>query len=122
MLLQSHLLLYGMVSVTSASSYVTSAPRYQSRSSTYIRGLVSRNSTELAEAVPIEGTSYMYKSETKSHALQIAQELVPPLFLEKAGDKKQVSITRKCHNHGTQANPWHREEEVYTTETYTTSV
>ena len=32
-----------MVSVTPASRYVTSASRYQSRSSTYIRGLSSRN-------------------------------------------------------------------------------
>ena len=36
----------GMISVTSTS-------RYQSRSSMYIRGLIPRNSTELAEAVPI---------------------------------------------------------------------
>ena len=43
----------GMVSMTSASLYVTSASRYQSRSSMYIRGLIPRNSTELAEAVPI---------------------------------------------------------------------
>ena len=47
-----------MVSVTSASRYITSAsryhPRYQSRSSMYIRGLIPRNFAELAEAVPIE--------------------------------------------------------------------
>ena len=46
-----------MVSVTSASRYITSASRYhprcQSRSSQYIRGLIQRNSAELAEAVPI---------------------------------------------------------------------
>ena len=46
-----------MVSVTSASRYLTSAsryhPRYQSRSSMYIRGLIPRNFAELAEAVPI---------------------------------------------------------------------
>ena len=47
----------GMVSVTSASSYVTSASRYQSRSSMYIRGLFPRNSTELAEVVPIKSSS-----------------------------------------------------------------
>ena len=34
-----------------ASHYVTSASRYQSRSSMYIRGLIPRNSTELAEKV-----------------------------------------------------------------------
>ena len=46
-----------MVSVTSASRYITSAsryhPRYQSRSSMYIRGLIPRNFAELAEAVTI---------------------------------------------------------------------
>ena len=39
--------------MTSASLYVTSASRYQSRSSMYIRGLIPRKSMELAEAVPI---------------------------------------------------------------------
>ena len=48
-----------MVSVTSASRYllVTSAPRYhpryQSRSSMYIRGLILRTFAELVVAVPI---------------------------------------------------------------------
>ena len=46
-----------MVSVTSASRYITSAPRYhpryQSRSSMYIRGLIPRNFAELAEVVSI---------------------------------------------------------------------
>ena len=42
-----------MVSVTSASRYVTSASRYQSRSSVYILGLITGNSTELAEAITI---------------------------------------------------------------------
>ena len=41
-----------MVSVTSASRYITSAlryhPRYQSRSSMYIHGLIPRNFVELA--------------------------------------------------------------------------
>ena len=47
-----------MVSVTSASRYITSAscyyPCYQSRSSMYIRGLIPLNFWELAEAVPID--------------------------------------------------------------------
>ena len=47
-----------MVSVKSASRYITSAsryhPDYQSRSSMYILGLIPRNFLELAEAVPIE--------------------------------------------------------------------
>ena len=46
-----------MVSVTSASRNVTSACRYQSRSSIYIRDLIPWNSTELAEAVPIANIS-----------------------------------------------------------------
>ena len=46
-----------MASVTSASRYITSAsryhPRYQSRSSMYILGLIPRNFAEMAEAVQI---------------------------------------------------------------------
>ena len=46
-----------MVSVTSVSRYITSAsryhPRYQSRSSMYICGLIPWNFAELVEAVPI---------------------------------------------------------------------
>ena len=42
-----------MVSATLASRYVMPMSRYESRSSMYIRGLIPRNSTELAEAVPI---------------------------------------------------------------------
>ena len=43
----------GMVAVTSASRYVTLPSQYQSRSSMYLRGLIPRNPTKLAEAVPI---------------------------------------------------------------------
>ena len=39
-----------MVSVTAASRH---HPRYQRKSSMYIRGLIPRNIAELAEAVPI---------------------------------------------------------------------
>ena len=46
-----------MVSVVSVPRFITSAlryhPRYQSRSSMYIRGLIPRNFVDLAEAVPI---------------------------------------------------------------------
>ena len=42
-----------MVSVSSASRYVTSASHYQSRSSMNIGGLILRNSTELVEAFRI---------------------------------------------------------------------
>ena len=45
-----------MVSVTLALRKATSASRFQSRSSMYIRGLIPRNSTELAEAFPIDST------------------------------------------------------------------
>ena len=58
-----------MVSLTSASRYITSAsryitsvsrfhPRFQSRSSMYIRGLIPQNFAELAEAVPIVCNSF----------------------------------------------------------------
>ena len=51
-----------MVSVKSASRYITSVPRYhpryQSRSSMCIRGLIPRNLAELAEAVPIAATTF----------------------------------------------------------------
>ena len=47
-----------MVSVTSASSYITSAsryhPRYQIRFSKYICGLIPRNFPELAKAALID--------------------------------------------------------------------
>ena len=47
-----------MVSMTTASRYITSAsrykPRYQSNFSMYLRGLIPWNFAELAEAVPIE--------------------------------------------------------------------
>ena len=49
-----------MVSVTSASRYITSAsryhPRYKIRSSMYMRGLIPRNLAELTGAVPIVAT------------------------------------------------------------------
>ena len=51
-----------MAYVTLASRYVPSASRYQSGSSVYIRGLIPRNSTECAEAVPVDG-------EFESHTL-----------------------------------------------------
>ena len=40
-----------MLSVTSVSRYETSALRFQTRSLMYIRGLIPRNSTELAKSV-----------------------------------------------------------------------
>ena len=50
-----------MASATSSSNYITSAscdhPRYQSRSSMYIRGVIPRNFAELAEVVPIDAIS-----------------------------------------------------------------
>ena len=62
-----------MVFVTSASCYITSAscyhPRYQSRSSMYIRGLIPRKSAELDEAVPI-GCSILHALQNlSSHGL-----------------------------------------------------
>ena len=52
-----------MVSVTSASRH---HPQYQRRSSMYIRGLITRNIAELAEAVPIilENASFRQEQST----------------------------------------------------------
>ena len=47
----------GMVSVMSTLRYLTSASRYQSRASIYMRGLIPRI---LAEAVPIEPVGRNY--------------------------------------------------------------
>ena len=61
-----------MVSVTSVSRYITSTsryhPRYQSRSSMFIRGLIPRNFAEFAEAVPI-GLDWVDALSTKNHVL-----------------------------------------------------
>ena len=73
-----------MVSVTSASRYITSAsryhPRYQSRSSMYTRGLIPRNFAELAEAVPIEVESDVktsaQRSTTLTHVLKPLNQMV----------------------------------------------
>ena len=58
-----------MVSVTSAARYITSAssyhPRYQSKSSMYIRCLIPRNSAELVEAVSIEITISKNQEQAK---------------------------------------------------------
>ena len=42
--------------------FLTSASRYQSRSSMYIRGLIPRNSTELADADPIGRSFFLVLS------------------------------------------------------------
>ena len=75
---------YGMVSVTSASRYITSAsryhPRYQSRSSAYIRGLIQRNFAELAQAVPIVTLSCHVKVASSCYvASQRIQKLLGAL-------------------------------------------
>ena len=58
-------------SFTSVSRYITSPsryhPRYQSRSSMYIYGLIPRNSAELAEAFPIEITYHHEESQRTWH-------------------------------------------------------
>ena len=53
-MLQLQLLLCWHGSVMSASRYVMSTSHYQNRFSMYIRGLIPRNSTEVAKAVPID--------------------------------------------------------------------
>ena len=56
-----------MIYVMSASRYVTSASRYQRRSSMYIQGLITLNSTELAEAVLIVVVPVYRLSNTNSY-------------------------------------------------------
>ena len=64
-----------MVSVTPESRDITSASRYhpcyESRSSMYVRCLISRNFAELAEAVPIDsmGTTANNKEKQQNHRL-----------------------------------------------------
>ena len=62
-----------MVSVTLASCYITSTscyhPRYQSKSSMYIRGLIPRNFAELVEVVTID----------RVHVLKYAKDSNKPL-------------------------------------------
>ena len=75
-----------MVSVTSASRYITSAsryhPPYQNRSSMYIRGLIPQNFEELDEAVPvgyvvlISSTTYMPQEKD-----EFANVIAPIIFL-----------------------------------------
>ena len=68
-----------MVSATSASRYIMSTfschPRYQSRSSMYIRGLILRNFAELTEAVPIEKVTYYDQEKLQSQTTD--QPMVP---------------------------------------------
>ena len=66
-----------MGSLTSASHYVTSASRYQSRSSMYIRGLIPLNSTELTEIFPIGAIISIISSSVI--ILQRKRELIPLL-------------------------------------------
>ena len=61
-----------IVSVTSASRYVTSTSRYQSRSSMYNRGLIPRNSTELAESVPIDRRQEQVGSSVQTSDYDVA--------------------------------------------------
>ena len=75
-----------MVSVTSASRYITSTsrydPRYQKRFSMYICGLIPRNFAKLAEAVPIatKGTlRRRHRAQTAKTQLQYSNQLSLPL-------------------------------------------
>ena len=70
-----------MVYMTSASRY---HPRYQSRSSMYIQGLIPRNFAELAEAVPIE-THYI-------------RELLVSFNLQTSNESNKVAKIRNRYN------------------------
>ena len=65
--------------ITSVSRYITPAsryhPRYQSRSSMYIRGLIPWNFAELAEAVPI-GNLHAQRPIPWNHFLPYMEDLL----------------------------------------------
>ena len=65
----------GMVFVTSASRTVTSMSRYQSRSSMYIRGLIPRNFTKLAE-IDLIGSNHEKKKESYKLAVIIIGTII----------------------------------------------
>ena len=59
----AHTLCNMLVFIAPFTEIPTSASSYQSRSSMHIQGLIPRNSTELAEAVPIDITSVRIVNE-----------------------------------------------------------
>ena len=63
-----------MVSETSASRSVTSASRYQSTSSMFIRGLILRTSKVLAEAIPIANSGDPEQSDLGLHCLHMSHK------------------------------------------------
>ena len=83
-----------MVSVTSVSRYITSAsryhPRYQRRSSMYIRGLIPQNFAELAEAVPIGLNIFIHISIYSNIQIYILQ------YNHDGIQKKVMRLIRIC--------------------------
>ena len=87
-----------VMSAMSASRYISSTsrhhPRYQSRSSMYILGLIPRNFAELAEAVPI---AYLHR--VKNTALNWSP---PCLWWQILNVQKsrnfEILISQSCHS------------------------
>ena len=88
-----------MVSVTSASRYITSAtcyhPRYQSRSSMYIRSLIPRTFAELAAAVPIAFTRAFELRHEKTTSREDSHQ-----------PRLQLSLNSLCCPHKDSLGPW----------------
>ena len=49
----------------------------------------------------------------KDGKLQVGDKIV-------SVSKRNMSLTRKCHNHALQINPWHHEEETQNTDSHNT--
>ena len=75
-----------LVSVTSASRYIAPAscyhPRYQSRFSMYIRGLIPRHFAELAETVPIGEQQWHWRSDQTALSLGCAHIFCIDVFIQ----------------------------------------
>ena len=99
-----------MISVTSASRYITSAlwyhPRYQSRSSMFIRGLIPRNFAELAEAVPIE-TTWAHSDWYLRHSFPLYVCTVPKCKAIATFQTQNNAHTPYLSYHIVRSYPWH---------------
>ena len=73
-----------------------SASRYQNRSSMHIRGLIPRNSMELAEAVPIEGSCELQTKAPRDQE-NIFQSII---ILARPDDTSSRSLAFRPLHHG----------------------
>ena len=78
-----------MVSMTPTSPYVTSASCYQNRSLMAIRGLIPRNSSELAKAVLIVKDSFKKK---KNMSAGTSPEVMKRSFMLNSTEQDQRKV------------------------------